>query len=136
MERLTADMADAARKLMREIDGAAVRREQAARLAQLRAGRDARAVRGALRALAEVAAGSRGNLLEATMAALAVRATVGECTQALEQVWPRHRARAEYSMGAYGGTRGADLAWRQAVDGVARLARAGGRPSILIVKLG
>lgn len=133
-----AGRADAAPAGVRSIDGHGIRAEQAARLAALRARRDAGKVAAALDRLAAMAAQGDGNLLDATIAALEVRATVGECTAALERVWPRHAARAEFSGGAYAGARPADdPAWKDACAAVDALRHSGGRvPSVLILKLG
>lgn len=123
---------------MRRIDGRQIRAEQAARLAALRARRDGGKVEAALDRLAGLAERGNGNLLEATISALEVRATVGECTAALERVWPRYRARPEFSAGAYSGARPPDdPAWSAACKTVDAMRRRDGRgPSVLIVKLG
>jgi methylmalonyl-CoA mutase len=105
----------------RKVDGPAIRREQSERLAALRAGRDARAVDTALAALAHAAQTTDENLLELTIAALDARATVGECTQALERVWPRHRVGAEYSAGVYAHERQGDSTWERVRARVARV---------------
>src|SRR5579864_6433212 len=77
---------------IRDIDNSAVRRAQVARLAQVRARRDASAVQRALGALESGAREGQGNLLELTIGAVRARATVGECSDALEKVWGRYRA--------------------------------------------
>jgi len=123
---------------LRRVDAGRLRAEQSARLAALRAARDPRRAEAALAQLTQAAASGRGNLLEATIAALQARATLGECTAALERVWPRHRARAEYSAGAYAAARPRqDAGWKAARAAVAALRDAAGRaPAVLIAKLG
>ncbi|MFI5532318.1 methylmalonyl-CoA mutase [Kitasatospora sp. NPDC051853] len=64
----------------------AIEAEQAARLAKLRAGRDSSAVERGLTALRRAAAGSE-NVLYPMREALAARATVGEVSDALREVW-------------------------------------------------
>jgi methylmalonyl-CoA mutase len=78
-----------------EIDNNAVRESQVRRLEDLRARRDQAAVDRALAALRACAAGEEGNLLDLSIAATRVRATVGEISQAMEQVWGRYKAHAE-----------------------------------------
>lgn len=68
----------------------AVEAEQAARLARLRAGRDADEVGTALAALRAAATGT-DNVLVPMKRALAARATVGEVCDALREVWGVHR---------------------------------------------
>jgi methylmalonyl-CoA mutase len=118
---------------VRKIDAAAIRRQQTERLVALRAGRDAAAVASALDGLAACAAGE-GNLLAATIAAIEARATVGECTAALETLWPRHGVRAEYSAGVYAEARAGDDPWQRAKQAVAR--HGSPPPRILVAKLG
>ncbi len=68
----------------------AIEAEQAARLAQLRAGRDQAAVDAALSRLREAAAGT-DNVLYPLKDALRLRATVGETCHALRDVWGRYQ---------------------------------------------
>jgi methylmalonyl-CoA mutase N-terminal domain/subunit len=63
-----------------------IEKEQAARLAQLRAERDDESVRRALAQLGEAAAGT-ANVLYPMKDALRARATVGEVCSALRDVW-------------------------------------------------
>ncbi|WP_420992016.1 methylmalonyl-CoA mutase [Cupriavidus sp. 30B13] len=119
------------------VDGRAVLAAQAQRLATLKAGRDPAALRRALSALTAAARGGSGNLLALAIDAMRCRATVGECTAALEQVWPRHQASPVFAQGEYGGGRAEDAAWEQAAARVRALgARLGRAPRILVAKLG
>ncbi|GGL08701.1 acyl-CoA mutase large subunit family protein [Mangrovihabitans endophyticus] len=68
----------------------AIEANQAARLAELRAGRDGDAVRGALDRLRAAAAGT-DNVLPVMREALRLRATVGEVCHALRDVWGVHQ---------------------------------------------
>jgi methylmalonyl-CoA mutase len=121
---------------VRDIDNHAVRDAQVARLAQVRAGRDAAACAAALAALTEAARGD-GNLLAAAVEAARARATVGEISAAMEEVFGRHRAEVRTLSGVYG------AAWAED-DGFAAIQREveafaaeeGRRPRMLVVKLG
>ncbi|MBP1691507.1 MAG: methylmalonyl-CoA mutase, partial [Bacteroidetes bacterium] len=75
-----------------EVDNSAVREAQMRRLAELRGMRDEAQVKAALEALTRSAATGTGNLLELAVTAARVRATLGEISSALEQVWGRHTA--------------------------------------------
>ena len=122
---------------IRTIDNTAVLITQKARLRELRAARDEDAVQAALRALTEGARSGGDNLLALTIAAVKLRATVGECSQALERVWGRYRAASDGVVGVYGALWEGDEAWlqtRASVDEFA--AREGRRPRVLVAKLG
>jgi len=122
---------------IRDIDNSAVRQAQVARLAELRAGRDDGVVRPALEALTRSAHDGQGNLLELTIAAMRARATVGECSDALEKVWGRYRADSQRVSGVYGARFERDPNWQTLKAEVDSFARTEGRrPRILIAKLG
>ena len=122
---------------VRDIDNSAVREAQIARLAQIRATRDAAAVAKALAKLEELAASGKGNLLEAAVAAARVRATLGEISAALEKVYTRHRAEVRSVSGVYGGSYRGDDEFEAAQREVEAFAKhEGRRPRMLVVKLG
>ncbi|MBQ0075580.1 MAG: methylmalonyl-CoA mutase, partial [Bacteroidales bacterium] len=80
-----------------EVDNTAVRNEQVARLAELRAHRDEKAVQTALAELTEAvqawADGKKGtNLLELAVKAAGLRASLGEISDACEKVVGRYKA--------------------------------------------
>ncbi|MFI5045920.1 MAG: methylmalonyl-CoA mutase [Acidimicrobiia bacterium] len=121
---------------VRDVDNTAVREQQLARLAAVRASRDEQAVQAALQALREGAAGD-ANLLELSVAASRVRATVGEMSAALEDVFSRHRATIRTIAGVYGAYYEGDDEYRAIQARVeAFAAREGRRPRLLVVKLG
>jgi methylmalonyl-CoA mutase len=121
----------------REIDNTAVREAQLARLARVRAGRASAAVRRALDDLAECARGGRGNLLDRSIAAVRLRATVGEVSGALEGVFGRHRGGSRTVSGVYGAAFERDRNWQDLREEVGAFAAAEGRrPRILVAKLG
>src|SRR5262249_40095051 len=76
----------------REIDSTAVRESQVKRLEHIRATRDAGKVRETLVALRHCAETGEGNLLALATEAARARATVGEISTALEEVWGRYQA--------------------------------------------
>jgi methylmalonyl-CoA mutase len=121
---------------VREVDNTSVREQQLARLAALRAGRDESRVTASLQKLREGAAGD-ANLLELAVEATRARATVGEISDALEDVFSRHRATIRSISGVYGAAYEGDDGYariRDAVDAFAT--REGRRPRLLVVKLG
>ena len=120
-----------------EVDNTAVREAQVRQLQKLRAERDNAKVRRALDALTESARTGEGNLLELSVEAAKVRATLGEISDALEKVFGRYKAQVRSVSGvyrsAYGG--GDEIAKvRRMSDAFAE--REGRRPRILIAKLG
>jgi len=120
-----------------DIDNTAVRESQVARLGRIRATRDAKAVEQALGALRELAKSGQGNLLEAAVKAARVRATVGEISETLEQVFTRHRAEIRSVSGVYGAVYQGDEDFESVRREVEEFAKAEGRrPRILVVKLG
>jgi methylmalonyl-CoA mutase len=122
---------------VRDIDNSAVRRSQIERLEGIRARRDAGLVERCLAKLTELARSGEGNLLEAGIAAARARATVGEISEALEQVYTRHRADVRAVSGVYGASYRGDDDFEQVQAEVARFAESEGRrPRMLVVKLG
>jgi len=120
-----------------EVDNGAVRESQVRQLHKLRSERDNPAVRQALEALTECARTGKGNLLELSVEAARVRATLGEISDALEKVFGRYKAQVRSVSGVYRSAYGAG-------DGIAKVrkmadafaVREGRRPRILIAKLG
>ena len=121
-----------------QVDNAVVREEQVARLREVRSRRDAAAVASALDAITDIAAGRReGNLLEAAVAAARVRATLGEISSALEEVFGRFTASPLTVSGVFAREMKDNAAYREALALSDRFAaQAGRRPRILIAKLG
>jgi methylmalonyl-CoA mutase len=118
-------------------DAAQVARHQARRIADVKSRRDGKRVSAALVALEQAARDGDGNLLALTIDCMRARATVGECTRALETVWPRHTVALHVGAGAYHDALSDDPAWRAACDAVARVSTVfGRRPRVLMAKLG
>jgi methylmalonyl-CoA mutase len=119
-----------------EIDNSAVRQSQIERLEYLRATRDAGAVARALEGV-RTACRTRENTLSAAIDAARVRATLGEISLAMEDVFGRYDGRHAPISGIYGPEMKDDEAYaaaRQLSDAFA--GRAGRRPRILLAKLG
>jgi methylmalonyl-CoA mutase len=120
-----------------EVDNHKVRENQVARLQRIRATRDAAKVEAALGALAEAAASGRGNLLELSIAAMRARATVGEVSDALEQVFGRHRADIQKVAGVYAAAYDEAEGWDAVRADIEAFAQQHGRrPRVMIAKLG
>ncbi len=84
-----------------EVDNAAVRAEQVARLKQLRKDRNSEKVKATLTALEECAASGKGNLLKLAVDAARERATLGEISSALEKTFGRYTASMRTISGVY-----------------------------------
>ncbi len=120
-----------------EIDNVAVRENQIARLKSIRASRNEVRVRQTLEALTNAARQREGNLLELSIAAMRERATVGEVSDALEQVWGRHRANSQEVSGVYAGAYESADSWNALKTEIESFAAAAGRrPRVMIAKLG
>jgi methylmalonyl-CoA mutase len=120
-----------------DIDNAAVREAQLARLATIKAERDAAAVAESLVALTEAARSGQDNLLELAVQAARVRATLGEISDALEKVYGRHQATIRAISGVYSAELDYDAEFqrtREMADEYAKLE--GRRPRILVAKMG
>ncbi|MBF0325126.1 MAG: methylmalonyl-CoA mutase [Alphaproteobacteria bacterium] len=120
-----------------DVDNAAVRESQIARLKQIKATRDQAKVEAALAALAKAGESGEGNLLALAVEATRARATVGEISDALEKSFTRHRAVNRTISGVYGGVYQGDEGFAKLKAEVeAFAADEGRRPRILVVKMG
>ena len=121
----------------REVDNVKVRQGQIERLAAVRAGRDAAAVKSALAALTACAETGEGNLLDLAIQATRLRATVGEISDALEKAWGRHRADTHKVSGVYAAAYDSAEGWEKLQAEIAAFAEAEGRrPRVMIATLG
>jgi methylmalonyl-CoA mutase len=119
-----------------DIDNDAVRTSQIARLEGIRASRDSAACEVALVELTR-RAGEGGNLLEAAVDAARARATVGEISMAMENVFGRHRAEVKMLSGVYGAAYAGDEGFAAIQKSVEDFAEVEGRrPRMLVVKMG
>jgi methylmalonyl-CoA mutase len=127
------------------VDNSAVRAEQLDKLRRLRAERDPDACAAALDALRQAAAAggsaSQGdlshNLLALAVDAARAKATVGEISDALEQVYGRHAAQIRTISGVYRDEAGQVTNIERARAATAAFGTAEGRqPRILVAKMG
>ena len=120
-----------------DIDNTSVRDQQVKRLEKIRATRDRKAVEAALADLTQAAKDGSGNLLDLSVKAARVRATVGEISDALEKVYTRHRAVIRSVTGIYGSAYEGDEGFQRIQSEVKAFeAEDGRRPRMLVVKLG
>jgi len=120
-----------------EVDNHAVRENQVKRLNALKAKRDAAKVKAALDALTACAESGKGNLLDLSIQAIRLRATVGEVSDALEKAWGRHRADTQKVTGVYAAAYDSAEGWDKLKAEIAAFAEEQGRrPRVMIVKLG
>jgi methylmalonyl-CoA mutase len=129
-----------------KVDNADVLAQQKAKLAELRASRDAAAVQESLRRLTDAAraaaegrreAGLESNLLKLAVDAARAKATVGEISDALEEVYGRHAGQVRTISGVYRDEAGGS----GPVEDTRAMASAfeeaeGRRPRILVAKMG
>ena len=128
----------------RDIDNVAVRVGQIALLETVKKNRDAAHVGKALQAITSAADENQGNLLDLTIKAVRLRATVGEVSDALEKSFGRHRADTHKVTGVYAAAYDSDTThgdsmefWNAIKADIAQFATAEGRrPRVLIAKLG
>ncbi len=120
-----------------KVDNSAVRQLQLDKLARLKRERDGKAVTETLAALTRSAAGGNGNLLALAIDAARAKATVGEISAALEEVFGRHRAEIKAIAGVYRREVGMADAVERVQKRVAEFEdNEGRRPRILVAKIG
>jgi len=128
---------------VRDIDNVKVRLIQIDRLHALKEKRDQKAVSLALDRLSQAATSGEGNLLDLSIQAIRLRATVGEVSDSLEKIFGRHRADTQKVSGVYAaaydsGHEGDTMEyWNQLKADIANFASLQGRrPRVMISKLG
>lgn len=130
-----------------KVENSKVRAEQIAKLEQLRAERDEEAVQAALKALTEAArlenkepGNLEQNLLKLSVDAARAKATVGEISDALEEVFGRHEAEIRTLSGVYKDEIGKEGTVNNVEKAIALAdafeAEEGRRPRIFIAKMG
>jgi methylmalonyl-CoA mutase len=120
-----------------EVDNVKVRESQIARLQAIKARRDNSAVQAALAALTAAAESGQGNLLDLSIRAIRLRATVGEVSDALEKVYGRHRADTQKVTGVYAAAYDSAEGWDKLKTEIAQFAEEHGRrPRVMVAKLG
>jgi methylmalonyl-CoA mutase len=120
-----------------EIDNNQVRKGQIERLNQIKATRNNQKVKTALKQLTEVAKTGKGNLLELAVIAAKERATLGEISDALEEVYGRYQAQIRSISGIYSSESMGDKDFIKAKELADQFAELDGRrPRIMIAKMG
>ena len=120
-----------------QIDNVKVRDGQIERLKIIKSQRDTAAVTKALEAITQAAQNNSGNLLDLSIKAMRLRATVGEVSDALEKVYGRHRAETQKVTGVYASAYDSADGWDQLKKEIAQFATdQGRRPRVMISKLG
>ncbi|GAB4507965.1 MAG: methylmalonyl-CoA mutase [Allomuricauda sp.] len=126
-----------------EVDNAKVRKQQMARLEQIRSTRDSEKVEQALEAIRIAAKKAsenntdRGNLLVLAIEAAKERATLGEISDAMESAFGRYRAKIQSFTGVYS----KEIKNDESFENARKLADAfaeqeGRRPRIMVAKMG
>jgi len=120
-----------------QIDNVKVRDGQIERLKNIREKRDSARVQQALDALTSAAESGEGNLLDLSIKAVRLRATVGEVSDALEKVFGRHRADTQKVTGVYAAAYDSAEGWDKLKTEINAFAEEQGRrPRVMIAKLG
>ncbi|MCK4620651.1 MAG: methylmalonyl-CoA mutase [Desulfuromonadales bacterium] len=120
-----------------DVDNAAVRESQIARLQKMRTERDQSACQQALDAITAACESGGGNLLDLSVKAARLRASVGEISDAMEKAYGRHKAEIRLVSGAYGSVVEADKDFTELKQRVEEFAaKEGRRPRILVAKMG
>lgn len=119
------------------VDTEKVLAAQQQRLLEVKCSRDHKAVQSAVAQLTRVAESGQGNLLAAAVAAARVRATLGEMSAALEQVYGRYQGKSMQVSGVFNQAYAHDERWVALQQTVAQFEQQQGRrPRILVAKLG
>jgi len=120
-----------------EVDNVKVRESQIARLNAIKQKRNQTLVPQALAALTSAAENGTGNLLDLSIQAIRLRATVGEVSDALEKSFGRHRADTQMVTGVYAQAYDGASGWEKLKGEISEFAESQGRrPRVMIAKLG
>jgi methylmalonyl-CoA mutase len=120
-----------------EIDNTAVREQQIRRLKELRDERDEENVKKALADITECVRTKKGNLLDLAVKAAGLRASLGEISDACEEIAGRYKAIIRTISGVYSSETKNDSDFKKAVEMAEEFAKKEGRqPRIMIAKMG
>lgn len=120
-----------------EVDNTAVRIAQLERLAKLREGRDEEKVKKDLEAITESSKTGKGNLLSLAVEAAKNRASLGEISYAMEEVFGRYKATIRSISGVYSSEAGNEESFKKAHELADKFAELEGRrPRVMIAKMG
>ena len=122
---------------IRSIDNQQVRDQQIKKIMVVKSKRDEKQCQATLDQLESAARNDTSNLLEIAIDAAKARATVGEISLALEQVFGRHQAVTQSISGVYRSEYEGDKYFMEIEEQISSFAKNyGRRPRILVVKLG
>jgi len=120
-----------------KVDNTKVRTEQIASIQKIKSTRDEKSVLKALQELTQCATSGEGNLLALAIVAAKKRATLGEISDALEQVFGRYTATSRTISGVYSQEIKMDQKFKKALELSDKFAELEGRrPRIMVAKLG
>ena len=120
-----------------EVDNTAVRKQQEESLAKVRAARDEEACQAALKKLTEIVRTGEGNLLAQAVECAKLRCTLGEISDACEEVVGRYKAVIRTISGVYSSESKNDKDFEVACQLTEEFAqKEGRRPRIFIAKMG
>lgn len=120
-----------------EVDNTAVRNAQLKRLDKLKAERDNTKVKENLAAITEACKTGKGNLLELAVEAAKNRASLGEISYAMEEVFGRYKATIRSISGVYSSEAGSEESFTKAHELADEFEKIEGRrPRIMIAKMG
>ena len=119
------------------IDNKAVREEQIKKLNQIKKARNSKEVKKALQKLKEGAKENKGNLLDLTIVAIKARATVGEVSYALEEVYGRYGVKQDIIKDVYKSSYQNEEDFKEVDIALSNFKNiAGENPKIFMAKLG
>ena len=120
-----------------EVDNTSVRESQIKRLNKIRSTRDTRAVKKTLNDLTQACQSGKGNLLALAIEAARCRATLGEISDACEEVFGRYQAKIRSITGVYSMEIDNDKSFKKAQKLADKFAELEGRrPRIMVAKMG
>jgi methylmalonyl-CoA mutase len=122
---------------VRDVDNQAVRESQLIRLKSLKSTRNNLEVKVSLEALTASAKSGQGNLLDLAIQAARERATLGEISMAIEEVFGRHQAKTQSISGVYASAMKDQESFKKATELSDLFASIEGRrPRIMVAKMG
>lgn len=122
---------------IREVDNTSVLEKQIQRLQAVKKARNSADVKKTLSDITECAKSGKGNLLDLAVAAARARATVGEISSAMEDVFGRHRATIQMVSAVYKKSFANPETMQGIQDKIQKFEKkTGRRPRILVCKLG
>ena len=120
-----------------EVDNTSVREAQIKRLNKIRSTRDTQAVKKTLNDLTHACRSGKGNLLALAIEAARCRATLGEISDACEEVFGRYQAKIRSITGVYSMEIDNDKSFKKAQKLADKFAELEGRrPRIMVAKMG